>query len=73
VKNSRVPPGEVTVPRSSDFIWRKKNFISHSKFSRLKSFQVFRIGRIATFSLDSITYEGMRLAFNQEHQALYVP
>jgi hypothetical protein len=25
------------------------------------------------FPLDSITYEGMELAFNQEHQALYVP
>jgi hypothetical protein len=47
------------VPTSSDFIWRKENFISHSKFSRLISFQDFRIDGIATFSLDSITYEGM--------------
>jgi hypothetical protein len=43
------------------------------KVQRLKSFWDFRIGRIATFSLDSITYEGMGLTFNQEHQALYVP
>jgi hypothetical protein len=25
------------------------------------------------FPLDSIMYEGMELAFDQEHQALYVP
>jgi hypothetical protein len=43
------------------------------KISKLNSFQDFKIGRIATFSLDSVTYEGMELAFNQEHQALYVP
>jgi hypothetical protein len=34
---------------------------------------VYRIGRIATFPLDSIMYAGMELAFNQEHQTLYVP
>jgi len=28
------------------------------------------MGRIAAFSLDSIMYEGMGLAINQEHQAL---
>jgi hypothetical protein len=43
------------------------------KIQQTYSFQDFRIGRIATFSLDSITYEGMGLVFNQEHQALYVP
>ena len=42
------------VPTSLDFIWRKQNFRSHSKFSRLNSFQDFKIGRIAMFPLDSI-------------------
>jgi hypothetical protein len=51
----------------------KVEFHTHSKFNRLKSFQDFKIGRIATFSFDSITYEGMGLAFNQENQALCVP
>jgi hypothetical protein len=45
----------------------------HSKFRRLNDFQDFKIGKITTFSLDSIMYEGMELAFNQEYQALYVP
>jgi hypothetical protein len=42
----------------------KVEFKSHSKSNRLNSFQDFRMGRIATFSLDSMTYEGMGLAFN---------
>jgi hypothetical protein len=45
--------------------------MSHSKFSRLNGFQGFKIDNIATFPLDSIMYEGMELAFSQEHQALY--
>jgi hypothetical protein len=61
------------VTTSLDFIWRKYNFRSHSKLSRLNGFRDFKIGRIATFPLDSIMYEGMELAFNQDHQALYVP
>ena len=32
-----------------------------------------RIEGIATFSLDTIMYEGMGLEFNKEHQALHVP
>jgi hypothetical protein len=55
------------VPILSDLIWRKWNFICHSKFHRLNIFQDLSIGRIAAFSLDSIMYEGMGLAFNQEH------
>jgi hypothetical protein len=43
------------------------------KIQQTRSFQDFRIGRIATFSLNSITYEGMGLAINQENQACYVP
>ena len=52
------------VPTSLDFIWRKKNFRSHSKSSRLNSFQDFRIGGIATFPLDYVVYEGIELALN---------
>jgi hypothetical protein len=40
------------------------------KFSRLNSFQDFKVGKIAMFLLDSIMYEGMELTFNQENQAL---
>ena len=54
---------------SSDFICKKENFRSHSKFSRLNSFQDFRI---AKFSPDSIMNDGMELAFNQADQPLYV-
>ena len=49
---------------------QKVEFRSYSKFNKLNSFQDFRI---AMFPLDSIMYEGMGLAFNQEHQPLYVP
>ena len=59
-------------PTSSDFIWRKWNFILHSKFNRLNSLKDFRIGKIIVIWLDYIMYQGMGLAFNQEHQALYV-
>lgn len=38
--------------------------MSHSKFSGLNSFQDLRIGRIAMFSLNAITHEGVGLAFN---------
>lgn len=34
---------------------------------------VFMIGRIATFLLDFVMYEGMDLEFNKKHQTLYVP
>ena len=33
-------------PTWSDFIWRKYNFILHSKFNRLNSLKDFRIGKI---------------------------
>ena len=39
----------------------------------LANLTIFRIDGIASFSLDSITYEGMGLAFNKEHQAPSVP
>jgi hypothetical protein len=54
------------------FHMEKVEFHIPFKF-RLYGFQDFRIRRIAKFSLDSIVYKGMGLAFNQEHQALYVP
>jgi hypothetical protein len=31
---------------SLDFIWRKQNFRSHSKFNRLNDFQDFKIGSV---------------------------
>lgn len=55
------------IPTSLDFIWRKYNLLSHLKFN---SFHDFMIGTIAMFSLDTILYKGMGLAFNQENQAL---
>ena len=58
------------VPTSLEFIFKKYNFRSHSKFNRLNSFQDFRI---ATFPLYFIMYSVKGLSFNQTHQPLYVP
>jgi len=43
------------------------------KIQHINNVQDFGIGRIATFSLDSIMYKGMILTFNQEHQAFMYP
>ena len=47
------------VPTSSEFIRRKLNFTSDLEFSRLNSFQYFRVGKIVAFPMDSIIYKGM--------------
>lgn len=58
------------IPISSNFLWRKLKFISHSKFCRLYSFQYFSIGRIVVLLLDSIMYESMGLGISHYHQAM---
>ena len=66
----------------SMFEWFQPHWISYGESrildliqnpADLSVFQDFKIGGITMFPLDFIMYGGIELAFNQEHQSLYVP
>ncbi len=50
------------------FHTEKLEFRVHSKFCGLNGFKDFMVWGFAMFPFDSIMHEGMRLAFDQEHE-----